>query len=105
MLDYSDYEIYQFIKILRESRPVFYLQALCNGKDMPNFFPGRGQSALIQRAIDVCNYCPVKYECHTYAIEQKIEHGVWGGSTPIQRIRWIQSETTPEEAWQNLNLE
>jgi len=104
MFDYTDYEIMQFIKLLRETRPAFYTEALCNGKDMPNFFPGRGQSALIQRAINVCNECPVKYDCHTYAIEQKIEHGVWGGSTPIQRINWIQSNISPEEAWLSLSL-
>lgn len=107
MFNYSDYEIMEFIKVLEEMRPSFYWLALCREAKTEDFFPGRGQSSKIKKAIEVCTYCPVQYECHEYAIENKIEHGVWGGSTPEQRARWIQNDISVYEAWMELspNLE
>lgn len=99
MFKYSDYEILEFIRVLEESRPNFYWLALCRNSNTKEFFPGRGQSSKIKKAVEMCLYCPVQYECHEYAIDNKIEHGVWGGSTPEQRARWIQNDVTVHNAW------
>jgi WhiB family redox-sensing transcriptional regulator len=45
----------------------------------------RGASARI--AKKVCRRCPVRAECLAYAVEVKVELGVWGGMTPTQRRR------------------
>jgi Transcription factor WhiB len=41
------------------------------------FFPGRGESAGPARRI--CESCPVRQQCLSYAISNGIVHGIWGG--------------------------
>lgn len=48
-----------------------------------DFFPGRGQSS--QPAKEVCAKCRVREECLEFALENVIQHGVWGGLTERQR--------------------
>jgi WhiB family redox-sensing transcriptional regulator len=38
-----------------------------------------------EEARSICNRCPVKAECLTYAIERKQYWGVWGGTTEEER--------------------
>lgn len=38
-----------------------------------------------QKAIQYCLICPVKQQCLKYAVDNKEEHGVWGGTTPMDR--------------------
>lgn len=33
----------------------------------------------------VCDLCPIKWECLSWSIEQKIEFGVWGGMPESRR--------------------
>lgn len=33
----------------------------------------------------VCRRCPVRYECLAYALDRRVEHGVWGGMTERER--------------------
>ena len=49
------------------------------------FFPSDGVGVDIARAI--CADCPVKAPCLEYAIENKIDHGVWGGASERERRR------------------
>ena len=35
----------------------------------------------------ICADCPVKEPCLEYALEQRIDHGVWGGTSERQRRR------------------
>lgn len=102
---FAEWEIKEFINSFKESRPNFYLKAVCAGTGINTFFPGRGQSSLVKKAVQVCKGCPVQFECHEYAINNAIEHGVWGGSTPDQRTQWIQKDITVSDAWEQLNLE
>jgi WhiB family redox-sensing transcriptional regulator len=37
------------------------------------------------KAIAICNRCPVRTECLTDAMELGTEHGIWGGLTPLDR--------------------
>lgn len=37
-------------------------------------------------AVDICNgACPVRAACALYALEEREEHGIWGGLTEGQR--------------------
>ena len=40
---------------------------------------------LTLEAKRTCRECPVESKCLAYAIEAKIEHGIWGGMTPKER--------------------
>jgi len=87
------------------TRPKFYKRAACKGMGFNDFFPGRGQSGLVQKSIKVCENCPVRFDCFDYSLTEKIEYGVWGGTTPEQRLEVTSLGLDTESAWQHLNLE
>lgn len=43
----------------------------------------------VEDAIRVCSNCVVIEECLEYALENKEEHGVWGGTSERERRRII----------------
>jgi WhiB family transcriptional regulator, redox-sensing transcriptional regulator len=49
------------------------------------FFPSDGLGVLAAQAI--CAECPVKAECLEYALADRVDHGVWGGTSERQRRR------------------
>ena len=49
------------------------------------FFPSDGAGVEVARRI--CTDCPVKAPCLEYALEHRIEHGVWGGCSERERRR------------------
>jgi WhiB family redox-sensing transcriptional regulator len=49
------------------------------------FFPSDGVGVEIARKI--CATCPVKERCLEYALVNRIDHGVWGGSSERERRR------------------
>jgi WhiB family transcriptional regulator, redox-sensing transcriptional regulator len=49
------------------------------------FFPSDGVGVEFARRI--CAGCPVKEPCLEYALEQRIDHGVWGGCSERERRR------------------
>lgn len=51
-------------------------QAACKDLDLDMFFPERHVEV---EAWKICTECPVRIECLTFAIENKIEYGIWGG--------------------------
>jgi WhiB family transcriptional regulator, redox-sensing transcriptional regulator len=67
--------------------PEWMAMALCAETDPEAFFPekGRDSSELTALAKRVCALCDVREDCLEYAIEQRIEHGTWGGLTAHQR--------------------
>lgn len=44
--------------------------------------------ARYKMAKALCNDCPIRMQCLSYAIEHNIPHGVWGQTTPQER-EWI----------------
>lgn len=62
--------------------------ASCRDEDPEMFFPEPGVGMLdqIATAKEVCSTCPVRMECLAYAIDNRIEYGVWGGLTRNQRL-------------------
>jgi len=49
------------------------------------FFPSDGLGVI--RAQRVCASCPVADSCLEYALENHIDHGVWGGRSERERRR------------------
>ena len=47
------------------------------------FFPERGQSTKAARAL--CATCPVKAKSLEYALENKEQFGIWGGTSERER--------------------
>jgi WhiB family redox-sensing transcriptional regulator len=41
----------------------------------------------VDRARKICATCNVTEQCLEYALEQRIEHGVWGGCSERERRR------------------
>jgi WhiB family transcriptional regulator, redox-sensing transcriptional regulator len=50
------------------------------------FFPSDGVG--VDRARRICNQCEVATPCLEFALENKIDHGVWGGTSERQRRRF-----------------
>lgn len=66
--------------------------ARCREVDPELFFPvGNNDPARMQaeQAKQVCRRCPVIEQCAQWAIENRMEHGVWGGldETALGNIR------------------
>jgi WhiB family transcriptional regulator, redox-sensing transcriptional regulator len=49
------------------------------------FFPSDGVG--VDRARRICATCAVTADCLEYALEQHIDHGVWGGCSERERRR------------------
>jgi len=75
--------------------------ALCAQSDPEHWFPthetpeasrltGDGNEtamATSARAKAICQLCPVKAECLQEALDNKIDHGIWGGLSVKERRR------------------
>jgi len=61
----------------------------CADKPPSTFFPSDGVG--VELAKRVCEDCPVQAMCLEYAIENRIDHGVWGGTSERQRRRIIRA--------------
>ncbi|MFZ4810266.1 MAG: WhiB family transcriptional regulator [Ilumatobacteraceae bacterium] len=57
----------------------------CRSYPPAAFFPSDGVG--VDRARKICATCPVIDTCLEYALEQRIEHGVWGGCSERERRR------------------
>lgn len=68
--------------LLAMQRPAWMRQAACKGMDPSVFFPPRG--ATSKRACEVCEPCPVRAECRSFALEHD-EVGVWAGQNVATR--------------------
>jgi WhiB family redox-sensing transcriptional regulator len=57
--------------------------AACHDTDPNVFFPapgsGRNANAEVAQAKAICKDCPVRITCLEYALDNHIDHGVWGG--------------------------
>lgn len=63
-------------------------RARCAGAPDPGvWFPERG--ADVGEAKKICALCPVKAECLRYALEHRIQYGIWGGASERQRRRMV----------------
>ncbi len=58
-----------------------------NCHDVPpsTFFPSDGVG--VDAARKICADCPVRTPCLEYALLNRIDHGVWGGTSERERRR------------------
>ena len=61
--------------------------AACRGSNSDVFFPERGASTHLAKAI--CGVCPVQAECLAYGTDPETypRHGIWGGMAERGRRR------------------
>ena len=73
------------------------LQAKCREMADALFPEGKDQ----KRARSVCLGCPVRSECLSEALDNRIEWGVWGGMTERERRHLLR--TRPDiESWREV---
>lgn len=58
-------------------------KARCLEVDPEIFFPERGGSSKAAR--QVCMYCEVRIECLKYALANREQFGIWGGTSERER--------------------
>jgi WhiB family redox-sensing transcriptional regulator len=59
--------------------------ASCRGANATAFFPSDGSGVeAVQR---VCAQCPVRLDCLEYALTNRLDYGVWGGTSERERQR------------------
>jgi len=61
----------------------------CREVDPELFFPSDGVGVI--KARKVCAQCPVQAQCLEYALDNQIEHGVWGGASERERRRLLRT--------------
>jgi WhiB family transcriptional regulator, redox-sensing transcriptional regulator len=62
----------------------------CLSADPDLFFPiagGAPSAAQQAKALRICDRCPVRQECLDFAMQMGEMQGIWGGTTPDERIR------------------
>lgn len=63
--------------------------ALCRDEPQELFFPigyvGQANEAQVAEAKSVCRRCPSSADCATWAIDNGMADGIWGGLTPDER--------------------
>jgi WhiB family redox-sensing transcriptional regulator len=69
-----------FATIVRGSE--WTVKAVCAGGDPDTLFV---TGAAQREAAKICQACPVRLECLSDALDNRIEYGVWGGMTERQR--------------------
>ncbi len=57
--------------------------ARCTAVDPEIFFPERGGSSKAARAV--CSKCEVREQCLEYALNNKEQFGIWGGTSERER--------------------
>ena len=65
-------------------------KAACKGMDLSTFFNETERQSAASRkknaqTKEICNGCAVQTNCLFYAIENKIDYGIWGGLTSTER--------------------
>jgi WhiB family redox-sensing transcriptional regulator len=74
-------------------------RAVCKSADPDELFV---EGAAQNRAKVVCTACPVRTECLAYALDHRIEHGVWGGTTERERRALLRRRPTVTSWWRLL---
>jgi WhiB family redox-sensing transcriptional regulator len=60
-------------------------QGNCRDHSPSTFFPSDGVGVEVARRI--CATCPVQGPCLEYALRNRVDHGVWGGTSERERRR------------------
>ena len=71
-------------------------QGNCADKPPSLFFPSDGVGVEVAKRL--CVTCAVRPECLEYALRNRIDHGVWGGTSERERRRILKSRRLDLEA-------
>jgi WhiB family redox-sensing transcriptional regulator len=63
--------------------PSWLSQAECRDIETDLFFSIPPDD--VARAVAICNQCAVRSDCFSYALEHADIHGIWGGTTEVER--------------------
>lgn len=69
----------------RRTLPHWFDTAACRGEDIDLFFPDEGDEVREHAAKSVCNTCPIRQACRSWALSVNQRHGIWGATTPKER--------------------
>jgi len=61
--------------------------ARCVEVDPELFFPEKGEIISPRLAKSICKSCEVNVECLEYALDNKEQYGIWGGTSETDRRR------------------
>lgn len=61
----------------------------CSNHPPAVFFPSDGVG--VELAKKICTTCPVQQPCLEHALANRIDHGVWGGTSERQRRRILKA--------------
>lgn len=62
--------------------PEWFAEARCRGIDLDLFFDPKYEDA----AKELCGICPMRERCLRYALKNRLDYGVWGGTTSAERL-------------------
>jgi len=65
--------------------PEWHDKAACKGANPEPFFPPVGHGKFATEAKAICATCTVIKDCFDYGMDQRMEYGVWGGTTVRDR--------------------
>ena len=68
-----------------DSATAWMAEGNCRLHPPATFFPSDGVG--VDKARKICRDCPVVDTCLEYALEERIDHGVWGGCSERERRR------------------
>jgi WhiB family redox-sensing transcriptional regulator len=71
------------------SSTAWMARAQCRDHPPAVFFPADG--AGVETARRICEACPVNDACLDYALVNRIDHGVWGGTSERARRRMLRA--------------
>jgi WhiB family redox-sensing transcriptional regulator len=69
----------------------------CLAADPDLFFPiaaGAAAGPETSRALRICDSCGVKRQCLEFAMDTNEATGIWGGTTPDERISVLRARRT-----------
>lgn len=59
--------------------------ALCAKEGDPDEWFIESKGVVSEHALRICRACPELYACKEFAISNRIQHGIWGATSPTER--------------------
>ena len=72
-----------------DSESAWMSEGNCRLHPPATFFPSDGVG--VDKARKICRDCPVTARCLEYALDERIDHGVWGGCSERERRRILKT--------------
>jgi WhiB family redox-sensing transcriptional regulator len=79
---------HQYLRLIIDDAPHWRDFADCATSDADLWFAEKGDADTITHAKAVCAGCPVREQCLDYALTNRETHGIWGGMSYKERLRY-----------------